>query len=61
MLQCIEPSAGVGVAALLSDAFKERYGASVRRVAVILCGGNVDLTVLPWVRPDGTFVEAPSL
>jgi threonine dehydratase len=49
--QVIEPSAGVGVAVL------QRKGAALRalgvepgtKVAVILCGGNIDLRKpLPW-------------
>ena len=40
----IEPSAGVGVAVLLSDEFKRAYPVETyRRVSVVLCGGNVDL------------------
>ena len=39
---CIEPSAGVGVAVLLSDAFATQFP-DCRNVAVILCGGNVDI------------------
>jgi len=41
---CIEPSAGTGVAVLLSDEFKEKYPPDkYKNVAVILCGGNVDV------------------
>ncbi|PXF49775.1 Serine racemase [Gracilariopsis chorda] len=41
----IEPSAGVGVAAVQSEEFRElRF----KRVGIILCGGNVDLDHLPW-------------
>jgi threonine dehydratase len=40
----IEPSAGVGVAVLLSDEFREQYPVQdYPNVAVILCGGNVDI------------------
>lgn len=43
----IEPSAGVGVAvALRAGLLRE----DERRVGVVLCGGNVDLDALPWVR-----------
>jgi threonine dehydratase len=38
----IEPSAGTGVAVVLSSRFKEIAGEN-KRVAVVLCGGNVDL------------------
>lgn len=46
MKLCIEPSAGVGVAALLSEEFAEFEG--INRVAIVLCGGNLDLGKLPW-------------
>jgi hypothetical protein len=39
----IEPSAGVGLAAVLSPAFREAVGPDCKNVGVILCGGNVDL------------------
>ena len=42
----IEPSAGVGVAAVLSDEFRALAG--VRKVGVVLCGGNVSLDKLYW-------------
>jgi len=45
----IEPSAAVGVAAVLSEAMirpPHRPG-----TGVILCGGNVDLDLLPWLSP----------
>lgn len=38
----IEPSAGTGVAVVLSPRFREIAGEN-KRVAVVLCGGNVDL------------------
>lgn len=50
--QVIEPSAGVGVAVV------QRRGAELRKlglkdgakVAVILCGGNIDMTKpMPWL------------
>ena len=42
----IEPSAAVGVAAVLEESFTARrdFGPT----AVVLCGGNVDLDRLPW-------------
>lgn len=40
----IEPSAGVGVAAAISGRIKLKRSGSI---AVILCGGNVDLEALP--------------
>jgi len=43
----IEPSAAVGVAALLSAELGTEARPELRRVAVILCGGNIDLATLP--------------
>ena len=41
---CIEPSAGVGIGALLSDEFREKFPAGeYANVGVVLCGGNVDI------------------
>jgi threonine dehydratase len=40
----IEPSAAVGVAAVIRN--KERF--AKKRVGIVLTGGNVDLTALPW-------------
>ncbi|CAN0503982.1 unnamed protein product, partial [Discosporangium mesarthrocarpum] len=40
----IEPSAAVGVAALMSEGVKSRPG--LERVGVVLCGGNVSITKL---------------
>jgi threonine dehydratase len=42
----IEPSSAVAVAVVLSDEFKALTG--LRRVGVILSGGNVSLRRLPW-------------
>ncbi|HYV34102.1 MAG TPA: pyridoxal-phosphate dependent enzyme [Gemmataceae bacterium] len=42
----IEPSSAVAVAAVLTDAFRARPG--LKRVGIILSGGNVDLDRLPW-------------
>ncbi|EDO32389.1 predicted protein, partial [Nematostella vectensis] len=44
----IEPSAAVGVAAVLSERFKDVSSGKLPKVAVILCGGNVSLDKLPW-------------
>jgi threonine dehydratase len=43
---CIEPSAAVAVAAVLSADFRALEG--LHRVGVILSGGNVNLDDLPW-------------
>ena len=42
-----EPSAAVGVAVARA---KDALPADARKVAVVLCGGNVDLDRLPWQR-----------
>lgn len=42
----IEPSAAVAVAVAMSDEFAKIDG--IRKVGVILSGGNVDLDKLPW-------------
>ncbi|XP_063967958.1 serine racemase-like [Lytechinus pictus] len=45
----IEPSAGVGVAAALSQEFSQK-SQDLKNVAVILCGGNVDVdSVKHWL------------
>lgn len=43
----IELSAGAAVAALLSNKMKENYP-DIKNVGVILCGGNIDISNLPW-------------
>lgn len=42
----VEPSGAVGVAAVLDEKFKARNG--LERVGIVLTGGNVDLSRLPW-------------
>jgi threonine dehydratase len=42
----IEPSSAVAVAAVLTDGFRARSG--LRRVGIVLSGGNVNLDKLPW-------------
>ena len=42
----VEPSAVVGVAAVLQESFTSRSG--MGRTAVVLSGGNLDLSQLPW-------------
>ncbi len=45
----IEASAAVGVAVLMQDSFRELARQQKwRNVAIIFCGGNVDLDHLPW-------------
>lgn len=44
----IEPTAGVGVAAVLSEQF-QAVPRDVENVCIVLCGGNVDLSSLTWL------------
>ncbi|XP_068010702.1 serine racemase isoform X4 [Melanerpes formicivorus] len=44
----IEPTAGVGVAAVLSKQF-QAVPQDVENVCIVLCGGNVDLSSLTWL------------
>ncbi|NXT76380.1 SRR racemase, partial [Zapornia atra] len=44
----IEPTAGVGVAAVLSEQF-QAVSQDVENVCIVLCGGNVDLSSLSWL------------
>lgn len=48
----IEPSAAVGVAALMSPRVKGMSG-DLKRVGVVLCGGNVDVTLLQELMAGG--------
>jgi threonine dehydratase/serine racemase len=45
----IEPSGAVGIAAVLADVFRSMPG--LGRVGVVISGGNVDLTKLPFNSP----------
>jgi serine racemase len=53
---CIESSAAVGVAAVMSEQFQElrkrdqNTDRPLKRVGIVLCGGNVDLDALPWLN-----------
>lgn len=42
---CIEPSAGVGVAVAMGEAFNSKYTneSGIKNVGIVLCGGNVDV------------------
>jgi len=42
---CVEPSAGVGVAVAMGKEFNSKYTIEqgIKNVAIILCGGNVDI------------------
>ncbi|XP_035685128.1 serine racemase-like isoform X1 [Branchiostoma floridae] len=46
----IEPSSAVGVAAVMTDRFQRLPADGHQNIVVILCGGNVDLEHLPWMR-----------
>jgi threonine dehydratase/serine racemase len=46
----IEPSAAVALAAVLTPEFRDLPRPRLRRVGVILSGGNVDLDRLPWMK-----------
>lgn len=46
----IEPSAGVSVA-VATGRGQTQLAPSLKRIGVILCGGNVDLDALPWTHP----------
>ena len=45
----VEAASGAAIAAVMSDTVKEMAG--VKRIGVILCGGNVDTGRLPWLDP----------
>ncbi|CAK9036907.1 unnamed protein product [Durusdinium trenchii] len=47
--QVIEPGCGLAVAVATSSQLYEKYP-ELRNVAVVLCGGNVDLDHLPWTH-----------
>lgn len=40
-------AAGAGVAAALSEKMK-RLDPGMKKIGIILCGGNVDIDKLPW-------------
>ncbi|XP_041279079.1 serine racemase isoform X2 [Onychostruthus taczanowskii] len=44
----VEPTAGVGLAAVLSEQF-QAVPQDVQNVCIVLCGGNVDLRSLTWL------------
>ncbi|RMC10749.1 hypothetical protein DUI87_12461 [Hirundo rustica rustica] len=52
----IEPTAGVGLAAVLSERF-QAVPWDVQNVCIVLCGGNVDLTSLTWLTDRSGKVE----
>lgn len=45
--QVIETSAGAAVGAIFSDKMAA-LPAEIKKVAVVVCGGNVDINNLPW-------------
>lgn len=54
----VEPSAAVPLAAVLAPAFRARPG--LRRVAVVLSGGNVDVTIAARLYSQGGGGSAPA-
>ena len=44
----VEPAAACSVAAVLNHQFREMAGPNVKKVGIVLCGGNTDLNKLPW-------------
>ena len=48
MKTVIEPTGALTLAAVISNEFNQKYPVTeYRNVAVILCGGNLDLSVVP--------------
>ena len=47
----VEASAACPVAAVMTEEFRQLVGPNVKKVGVVLCGGNVDLDSLPWTCP----------
>ncbi|KAM8976522.1 serine racemase [Pelodytes ibericus] len=45
----IEPTAGLGLAAVLSKRFKDVAG-NLQNICVVLCGGNLDLGSVDWLQ-----------
>lgn len=53
--QVIEPGCGLAVAVATSARLYEAFP-DLKNVGVVLCGGNVDLEKLPWMRPKRPLV-----
>jgi len=47
--QVVEPGCGVAVAVATSQQLYEQFP-DLKKVGVLLCGGNIDLANLPWTR-----------
>ncbi|KAM9320294.1 serine racemase [Gastrophryne carolinensis] len=45
----IEPTAGLGLAAVLSRRFQQTT-ASLQNICIVLCGGNLDLSSIDWLK-----------
>ncbi|XP_069801788.1 serine racemase [Dendropsophus ebraccatus] len=45
----IEPTAGLGLATILSSRFQEETK-DIQIIGVVLCGGNVDLSSIDWLK-----------
>lgn len=46
--QVIEPGCGVAVAVATSKEFHDKYP-DLKKIGIVMCGGNLDLDNLPWV------------
>ena len=44
----VEPASACSVAAVLNQQFREMAGPDVKKVGVVLFGGDTDLSKLPW-------------
>ena len=49
----VEPSGGTSLAAALQldQSLGEATAAPLKRIGVIVCGGNVDIDSSPWIPP----------
>ena len=52
----VEPSGGTSLAAALQldQHLGEAAAAPLRRIGVIVCGGNVDIDSAPWIQPPAS-------
>ena len=58
MKMVVEASAGAVLAALLFHAHQIRqHWPSVRKIAVIVCGGNTDVDQLPWIKKSSSVLS----
>lgn len=57
--QVVEPGCGVAVAVATSKEFHAKYP-DLKKIAVIMCGGNLDLDKMPWLREKRPAEDAAS-